>query len=319
MNSEKSSNSNFNFLSALLLFGLAAAFLAVYLMNTQSITLTKSELMTLIREGEVVVEKNPQDGSETYVNNLSEVELGTHTVTGKVTRYTRFPDKETPKADPPSLPPTTTFLLKPTNLTKKALPRRSVRHSPTPISPTSPKKEGRRHGARLVRRLSSRCCFLTVIYFMLRRLGGAGSPMTFGRSKGKLYAQEELAITFNDVAGIDEAVEEVKEVVGFCSRPRNINDSVAGIPRGVLLVGPPGTGKTLLAKAIAGEAGVPFFSLSGRTSLRCLSASVLPECVTCSNRPKRKHPASSSSTNWMPSASPVAPALSAVTMNANRH
>jgi cell division protease FtsH len=105
--------------------------------------------------------------------------------------------------------------------------------------------------------------FLLVIYLMLRRLGGASSPMAFGRSRARLYAQEDLGLTFDDVAGIDEAVEEVKEVVDFLKSPEKYQRLGGRIPRGVLLVGPPGTGKTLLAKAIAGEAGVPFFSLSG--------------------------------------------------------
>jgi cell division protease FtsH len=102
-----------------------------------------------------------------------------------------------------------------------------------------------------------------LVYFMLRKLIGAGSPMAFGRSKGRLYAQEDLGVTFNDVAGIDEAVEEVREVVDFLKVPDKYQKLGGRIPKGVLLVGPPGTGKTLLAKAIAGEAGVPFFSLSG--------------------------------------------------------
>ncbi len=99
--------------------------------------------------------------------------------------------------------------------------------------------------------------------FMMRRLSGAGSPMQFGRSRGKLYALEDLGVTFNDAAGIDEAVEEVREVVDFLRSPEKYQKLGGRIPKGVLLVGPPGTGKTLLAKAIAGEAGVPFFSLSG--------------------------------------------------------
>jgi cell division protease FtsH len=99
--------------------------------------------------------------------------------------------------------------------------------------------------------------------FMIRRMGGAGSPMAFGRSRGKLYAQEDIDITFEDVAGIDEAVEELREVVEFLKTPEKYQMLGGRIPKGVLLVGPPGTGKTLLAKAVAGEAGVPFFSLSG--------------------------------------------------------
>ncbi len=104
---------------------------------------------------------------------------------------------------------------------------------------------------------------LLFLYFMLRRMGGAAGPMQFGRSRGRLYAEEDLGVMFSDVAGIDEAVEEVKEVVDFLQNPEKYQNLGGKIPRGVLLVGPPGTGKTLLAKAIAGEAGVPFFSLSG--------------------------------------------------------
>ncbi len=104
---------------------------------------------------------------------------------------------------------------------------------------------------------------LGLFYLMMRKLGGAGGPMQFGRSRGRLYAEEDLAANFSDVAGIDEAVEEVKEVVDFLKNPEKYQRLGGKIPCGVLLVGPPGTGKTLLAKAIAGEAGVPFYSLSG--------------------------------------------------------
>jgi cell division protease FtsH len=102
-----------------------------------------------------------------------------------------------------------------------------------------------------------------LMMFVLRRLSGVGSPMSFGRSRGKLYAQDDIGITFDDVAGVDEAVEEVREIVDFLKYPEKYQRLGGRIPKGVLLVGPPGTGKTLLAKAIAGEAGVPYFSLSG--------------------------------------------------------
>jgi cell division protease FtsH len=105
--------------------------------------------------------------------------------------------------------------------------------------------------------------FIMGFIFVLRRVGGAGSAMSFGRSRGRLYAQEDVNVTFNDVAGIDEAVEELKEVVEFLKTPQKYQALGGRIPRGVLLVGPPGTGKTMLAKAVAGEAGVPFFGLSG--------------------------------------------------------
>lgn len=102
-----------------------------------------------------------------------------------------------------------------------------------------------------------------VMVLVFRRVGGTGSAMSFGRSRGKLFAEDDIRVTFQDVAGIDEAVEELKEVVEFLKTPEKYQALGGRIPRGVLLVGPPGTGKTLLAKAVAGEAKVPFFSLSG--------------------------------------------------------
>ena len=104
---------------------------------------------------------------------------------------------------------------------------------------------------------------MLIFFFMMRRLGGTGSAMAFGRSRGKLYAQEALGISFGDVAGIDEAVDELREVVDFLRSPEKYQVLGGRIPKGVLLVGSPGTGKTLLAKAVAGEADVPFFSISG--------------------------------------------------------
>jgi cell division protease FtsH len=101
------------------------------------------------------------------------------------------------------------------------------------------------------------------LLFALRWITGGSSPLTFGRSRHKLYAQKDMAITFEDVAGIDEAVAELREVVDFLKTPQKYQALGGRIPKGVLLVGPPGTGKTLLAKAVAGEAEVPFFSLSG--------------------------------------------------------
>ncbi len=99
--------------------------------------------------------------------------------------------------------------------------------------------------------------------FIFRRFGPASSIMSFGKSKGRLYAQEDLNITFDDVAGIDEAKEELQEIIEFLRTPEKFRSLGGKIPKGVLLVGAPGTGKTLLAKAVAGEAGVPFFNMSG--------------------------------------------------------
>lgn len=106
--------------------------------------------------------------------------------------------------------------------------------------------------------------FFLIWRFVLKRMGGAtGSIMSFGKSKGKIYAQEDLKVSFDDVAGIDEAKEELQEVVEFLKTPHKFTNLGGRIPKGILLVGVPGTGKTLLAKAVAGEAGVPFFSISG--------------------------------------------------------
>jgi cell division protease FtsH len=104
---------------------------------------------------------------------------------------------------------------------------------------------------------------LVIGFLIIRWMSGGGSPLTFGRSRHKLYAQKDLATTFQDVAGIDEAVAELREVVDFLKNPEKYQVLGGRIPKGVLLVGPPGTGKTLLAKAVAGEAEVTFFSLSG--------------------------------------------------------
>jgi cell division protease FtsH len=100
--------------------------------------------------------------------------------------------------------------------------------------------------------------------FFFRRMGGAeGGVMSFARSRAKIYADDDVKIGFADVAGVDEAEEELKEIVEFLKTPRKYTAIGGRIPKGVLLVGPPGTGKTLLARAVAGEAKVPFFSLSG--------------------------------------------------------
>jgi cell division protease FtsH len=100
--------------------------------------------------------------------------------------------------------------------------------------------------------------------FFFRRMSGAeGGVMSFARSKAKVFAEDDVKVSFADVAGVDEAEQELKEIVEFLKNPRKYTNLGGRIPKGVLLVGPPGTGKTLLARAVAGEAKVPFFSLSG--------------------------------------------------------
>ena len=108
---------------------------------------------------------------------------------------------------------------------------------------------------------------IAALFFLFRRSsnmpGGPGQAMNFGKSRARFQMEAQTGIMFNDVAGVDEAKEELEEIVTFLKQPERFTAVGARIPKGVLLIGPPGTGKTLLAKAIAGEAGVPFFSISG--------------------------------------------------------
>ena len=191
-------------------------------------------------------------------SDLNNLKIGPHEITGTVTRQVISPEAEQGKPEKPETDVsfhTARMGLENDNnylfnlLSKKGF---DFRGQPAPSGWKS-----------LMPMFVLMLLIMGIFFFMMRRLGGAGSAMAFGRSRGKLYAQEDLGVSFADVAGIDEAVDELREVVDFLRSPEKYQVLGGRIPKGVLLVGPPGTGKTLLAKAIAGEAGVPFFSLSG--------------------------------------------------------
>ncbi len=205
--------------------------------------------------GSLIIQQPARDGKLVRIrlSNLRDVEMGESAVTGKVDREILTPKESESKVETKDF---RTEFLPTESIVDELSGLMEKHHIASSFAERSLLKD---NGPLLL------LTVLLIVFFviMMRRLTGAGSPMSFGRSRGKLYAQEDLGVTFNDVAGIDEAVEEVKEVVDFLSHPEKYQKLGGRIPKGVLLVGPPGTGKTLLAKAVAGEAGVPFFSLSG--------------------------------------------------------
>jgi len=201
--------------------------------------------------GSVVIE---EDGKKLRLSNLREVKVGEFQVTGKLDM------QELDVVGEAATEKEIAFRThkSPTDEAEKNITAR-LNEKRIPFGYSEPPTFFERFGAMLL----LTALIILIFFVMMRRFGGAGSAMAFGRSRGRLYAQEDIGVTFKDVAGIDEAVDELAEVVDFLKMPDKYRKLGGRIPKGMLLVGPPGTGKTLLAKAIAGEADVPFFSLSG--------------------------------------------------------
>ena len=246
---------NNNVIWILLSLCLLSALVVSLLNTTGEERIQYSDLLELIKNSDradeqkyVEVRKAAGDKSKVVrYSNPAEIKVGTYEVTGKVTR------QEPPAEAVHDVPFQSNLNLRDNRLSQ-LLEEKNI-HFDNSEGPSAWKS--------YLPMFFVTGIVVAFVFYMMRRLGGAGSPMAFGRSRGKMYAQEELGVTFEDVAGIDEAVEELREVVEFLRTPEKYQLLGGRIPKGLLLVGPPGTGKTLLAKAIAGEANVPFFSLSG--------------------------------------------------------
>jgi cell division protease FtsH len=156
------------------------------------------------------------------------------------------------------------------------------------------------------------------IFFMRQMQGAGGRAMGFGKSKAKLLTEAHGRVTFEDVAGVDEAKEDLEEIVEFLRDAQKFQRLGGRIPRGVLLVGPPGTGKTLLARAIAGEANVPFFTISGSDFVEMFVGVGASRVRDMFEQARRTRPASSSSTRSTPLAVIAARAWAAATTSASR-
>jgi cell division protease FtsH len=155
-------------------------------------------------------------------------------------------------------------------------------------------------------------------FFMIRQMQtGGNKALSFGKSRARLLSMQQKKITFKDVAGVDEAKEELREIIEFLREAQKFQKLGGRIPKGVLLVGPPGTGKTLLARAVAGEANVPFFSISGSDFVE-MFVGVGASRVRDLFEQGKKNAASSSSTKSTPLAATAARALAAGMMSGSR-
>ena len=156
------------------------------------------------------------------------------------------------------------------------------------------------------------------IFFMRQMQSGGSKALSFGKSRAKLMSDKGRKVTFKDVAGVEEAKEEVVELIDFLKDPQKFQHLGGKIPKGVLLVGPPGTGKTLLARAIAGEANVPFFSISGSDFVEMFVGVGASRVRDLFDQGKNTPPASFSSTKSTPSGAIAAPGLGAGMTSGNR-
>ena len=243
----------------LLALGIGTLLLIALIGNGNEVEISYGKLFELIEQGAPA--QNPDaaidviEGVEpkqvTYrFSNLSELKIGSHSITGKVTVQQIAPEEK---------PAETGVKFRTWHMGLKDQETSRVRENGFDVRGEPAPSGWLAYMPMIVFTL----LMVGVFLFLMRRLGGPGSAIAFGRSRGKLFAQEDIGATFEDVAGIDEAVDELREVGDFLRSPDKYQVLGGRSPRGVLLVGPPGTGKTLLAKAIAGEAACPFFSLSG--------------------------------------------------------
>jgi cell division protease FtsH len=247
---KKVSPINNNILWVMIGLGLLTSFVVMLMTSNTGENIQYSDLLNLVKSDNLSVEIERGSGDKKQLevfSNPADLKVGNHDVTGKIERL-RPGEKE------PQVVSFSSNLLPMNDRLAELLEEKGI-----PFDNAEGPSTWRTYLPMLL--LTGLCVLF--LFYLMRRLGGAGSPMAFGRSRGKMYAQEDLGVTFDDVAGIDEAVEELREVVEFLRTPEKYQILGGRIPKGLLLVGPPGTGKTLLAKAIAGEAGVPFFSLSG--------------------------------------------------------
>jgi len=260
-----------NLVWSLLAAGVACLFALSLISASPELEIPYSDLQRLIRattaegpERSVAISIDGDPTQSAWFTDLHDVVIGAFEVTGRVRQASvgRTPGEEEPIGGSPTTAASVDRRFRTSKLpseTSESELKQMLHDSSVAFAYEDPPSPWRNWLPMLL--LTS--LFGLLFFLMLRKLGGAGSPMAFGRSRGKMYAQEDLGITFEDVAGIDECVEELREVVEFLRSPEKYQVLGGHIPKGVLLVGPPGTGKTLLAKAIAGEAGVPFFGLSG--------------------------------------------------------